>query len=90
MLHSDKPYLNLIRLRGSLKPCGSTASSPVTLGDVPGLFLYTIVKNQITGATIRIANADQANRQPMLFVAMKAVATIAPATNIVTGQYIDM
>jgi hypothetical protein len=64
--------------------------SPVTLGDVPGLFLYTIVKNQITGATIRIANADQANRQPTLFVAMKAVATIAPATNIVTGQYIDM
>jgi len=47
----------------------------VTLGDAPGLFLYTIVKNQISGATIRIANEDQANRQLTLLVAMRAVAT---------------
>lgn len=47
----------------------------MTLGDVPGLFLYTIVKNQISGATIRIANEDQANRQLTLLVAMRAVAT---------------
>jgi len=45
------------------KPGHAHVRSPVTLGDVPGLFLYSD-KKQITGAIIKIANADQDNARP--------------------------
>lgn len=73
-------------LAGAFKALWFQGKQPRDVRRRAGALFYATEKNQMASTMSRTATADQTRRQPTLLVAINAVTTIEPATNIVTGQ----